>query len=48
MCLGRIYGFHGVPEKRKNLRDGVSHSGGFLRRFLGSDSYKKVNEAGLG
>ena len=49
MCLGRIYGFHGVSEKkRKTLRDGVSRSGDFLRGFLGSDNYKKVNKARLG
>lgn len=40
MCLDRIYGFHGVPEKKKTLRDGVSRSGDLLRSFLGSDSYK--------
>ena len=49
MCLDRIYGFHGVPgkKKKKTLRDGVSCSGDLLRGFLGSDNYKEVNEVRL-
>lgn len=34
-------------RKKKTLRDGVSRSGDLLRGFLGSDSYKEVNEVGL-